>query len=106
MNIQNTHFNCLDDESIEVNWQMLPKVQELELIIFEWSVNAAGREAIIKWHLLFQKKKEKIKELPHPQETPWCWPIENYPTSCHQPLGFIYFRMTYYWLLVRLYGRD
>lgn len=65
-----------------------------------------GGEAIIKWHFLFQKKKGKMKEIPHSQESPWCWPIRNYPTSCHQPLAFISFRVTYYWLLVRLYGRD
>lgn len=48
MSVQNTNFNRLDGMSIEESWQMLLKLQELRLIIFEWSVNAAGGDAIIK----------------------------------------------------------
>lgn len=49
---------------------------------------------------------KKKKKQPYTQENPQCWPMGNYHTLCHHPLRFISFRVTYYWLLVWLYGRD
>lgn len=105
-----TNFDCLDGVSIE-NGLMLLKWWDFSPIIFEWHVNAAGRDAIRKGHLLSgrgKKKEEKRrkKEVSHAQESPQNQPMRNYRTSWYQPCGFISFRMTHYWLLVWLYGRD
>lgn len=108
--MHNTNFDCLDGVSVE-NWLMLLKWRDLAQLFLNgmWMLQAGmplGKGICCQGGGKKKEEKRRKKEVSHAQESPQNQPMRNYHTSWYQPCGFISFRVTHYWLLVWLYGRD